>query len=48
VEMTMRESEKDTRDVMKETTADLEFKMDDLETEIKKTIEEALDNPLND
>jgi len=48
VEMTMRESEKDTRDVMKETRADLEFKMDELETEVKETIEEALDNPLND
>ena len=43
----MRESEKDTRDVMTETRSDLEFKMDELETEIKETIQEALDNQLN-
>lgn len=48
VEMTMRESEKDTRDVMKETRTDLELKMDELEKDVKETIEEALDNPLND
>lgn len=48
VEATLRESEKDTRDVMKGTVLDLEFKMDNLEAEIKQTIQEALDNPLND
>jgi ribosomal protein S3AE len=48
VEGVLRDSEKDVRDVMKETTADIEFNMDELEADIKETIEEALDNPLND
>ena len=48
VEGVLRDSEKDVRDVMKQTTADIEFNMDELEADVKERIEEALDNPLND
>ena len=48
VEGTVRASEKDVRDVMKQTTVDLEGKMDKLDDDIRETIQQALDNPLAD
>ena len=47
VEATVRTSEKDVRNVMKETVKDLEFKMDKLDDDLRETLQEALDNPLN-
>ena len=47
VEATVRASEKDVRNVMKETVKDLEFKMDKLDDDLRETLQEALDNPLN-
>jgi len=46
VESTVRASEKDVRDTLRTTTLDLEADMDKLETDLKETIQEALDNPL--
>lgn len=46
VESIVRESEKDVRENMRTTRTDLEFEMDNLERDIKETIQNALDNPL--
>lgn len=46
VEATVRASEKDVRDVMKSTVKDLEDKMDKLDSSLRETLQEALDNPL--
>lgn len=46
-ENTMRESEKDTRDTMRETEERIEAAMRQLEEELNRTIQRALDNPLN-
>ena len=47
VEATVRASEKDVRNVMKETIKDLDAKMNKLDDDIRETLQEALDNPLN-
>lgn len=47
VEATIRSSEKDVRSTMRETETRLIADMDTLEKEIKETLQEALDNPLN-
>jgi len=47
VEGTVRTSEKDVRNVMKETVNELEGKMDKLDDSLRKTLQEALDNPLS-
>lgn len=48
VESNTRESEKDVRDTMRETEKRIEDAMRILEADIKKTLQEALDNPLAD
>jgi len=47
VEGTIRESEKDIRDSQRDLEARLDAAMDKLEKDIKETLQEALDNPLN-
>lgn len=42
-----RESEKDARDTMRETEDRIDNKMEKLDTSLRKTLQEALDNPLN-
>jgi len=42
-----REVEKDTRDLMRQTEDRIDSKMEKLDTNLKKTLQEALDNPLN-
>lgn len=41
-----REVEKDTRDTMRETEDRIDSKMEKLDTNLRKTLQEALDNPL--
>ena len=41
-----RESEKDARDTMRETEDRLDNKMEKLDASLRKTLQEALDNPL--
>tara|TARA_R110000744_G_scaffold334643_1_gene439922 strand:- start:96 stop:770 length:675 start_codon:yes stop_codon:yes gene_type:complete len=47
VEGTIRASERDVRSTMRETETRIGSDMDILEAEIKQTLQEALDNPLN-
>jgi SMC interacting uncharacterized protein involved in chromosome segregation len=47
MENIMRESEKDTRDTMRETEERIDAAMDQLEADLNKIVERALDNPLN-
>ena len=42
-----RESEKDARDTMRETEDRIDNKMEKLDESLRKTLQEALDNPLN-
>jgi hypothetical protein len=42
-----RESEKDARDTMRETEDRIDNKMEKLDASLRKTLQEALDNPLN-
>ena len=42
-----REVEKDTRDNMRETEDRIDTKMEKLDATLRKTLQEALDNPLN-
>jgi len=42
-----RESEKDARDTMRETEDRIDGKMEKLDAALRKTLQEALDNPLN-
>jgi len=42
-----RESEKDARDTMRETEDRIDNKMEKLDAGLRKTLQEALDNPLN-
>ena len=42
-----REVEKDTRDNMRETEDRIDTKMEKLDAALRKTLQEALDNPLN-
>ena len=42
-----RESEKDARDTMRETEDRIDNKMEKLDAALRKTLQEALDNPLN-
>jgi len=42
-----RESEKDARDTMRETEDRIDNKMEKLDSSLRKTLQEALDNPLN-
>ena len=42
-----REVEKDTRDNMRETEDRIDSKMEKLDAALRKTLQEALDNPLN-
>lgn len=42
-----RESEKDARDTMRETEDRIDTKMEKLDASLRKTLQEALDNPLN-
>lgn len=42
-----REVEKDTRDNMRETEDRIDTKMEKLDASLRKTLQEALDNPLN-
>lgn len=42
-----RESEKDARDTMRETEDRIDGKMEKLDSALRKTLQEALDNPLN-
>jgi vacuolar-type H+-ATPase subunit I/STV1 len=42
-----RESEKDSRDTMRETEERIDDKMNKLDTDLRKTLQEALDNPLS-
>jgi len=41
-----RESEKDARDTMRETEDRIDTKMEKLDASLRKTLQEALDNPL--
>ena len=41
-----RESEKDARDTMRETEDRIDTKMEKLDVSLRKTLQEALDNPL--
>lgn len=47
VEDVIRESEKDVRDTMRETEDRIDTSMRRLEGDLKETLQEALDNPLN-
>jgi uncharacterized phage infection (PIP) family protein YhgE len=47
VEGTIRESEKDVRDTMRDTDSRIDDKMRTLETDLKRVLQEALDNPLS-
>lgn len=47
VEGTVRASEKDVRNTMREVEKRLEEAMDKLDSDIRQTLQEALDNPLN-
>ena len=47
VEGTVRASEKDVRDTMREVEKRLEEAMDKLDKDIRETLQEALNNPLN-
>lgn len=42
-----RESEKDARDTMRETEDRIDAKMEKLDSDLRKTLQEALDNPLS-
>lgn len=48
VEAVIRESEKDVRATMRETEDRIDADMRRLETDLTETVQEALDNPLND
>ena len=48
VEAVVRQSEKDVRDTMRETEKRIDADMRKLNTDINETVQEALDNPLND
>ena len=48
VEIVSRESEKDTRDRMRETEDRIDVAMEKLEKKLGEQIQEALDNPLTD
>lgn len=48
VEATIRESEKDVRDTMRETESRIDADMRQLDEDLNKKLQEALDNPLND
>jgi len=47
VEGIIRESEKDVRDTMRETEDRIDTDMRQLDADLKETLQEALDNPLN-
>ena len=46
MEVLNRDSEKDVRDTMRDVETRIEDKMRTLDTDIRKTLQEALDNPL--
>jgi hypothetical protein len=46
MEVLNRDSEKDVRDTMRDVETRIEDKMRTLDTDLRKTLQEALDNPL--